>query len=93
MEATEDDMIVLVVVDDDDKSKGLEKNEEPSSESNNDVDNILEIAQKHGEYVEVKLESEDDECDYEYLEDEKVTEVGYGSFALIFCTLLYKSNI
>ncbi|CAH1638057.1 unnamed protein product [Spodoptera littoralis] len=73
MEATEDDMIVLVVVDDE-KTKDLEKEaSESNSESKNEVDNILEIAQKHGEYVEVKLEPEDDNCDYEYLEDETVT--------------------
>ncbi|KAF9418255.1 hypothetical protein HW555_004874 [Spodoptera exigua] len=78
METTEDDMIVLVVVDDDEKSRGSEKevkepDSEPASESNDQVDNILEIAQKHGEYVSVKLDSED-ECDYEYLEDETATE-------------------
>nr|XP_049694198.1 zinc finger protein 33A [Helicoverpa armigera] len=73
---TEDDMIVLVVVDDDDeKAKSSENNSvsEPSI-SSVEVDNIIETAQKHGQYIEVKQEPID-EYQYDYLEEDFKTEV------------------
>lgn len=67
MEA-EDDMIVLVVVDDDDESTKPSEMEFLSSEALNEVDDILEKAQKHGQFIEIKPEPMDDyPCDY--LED------------------------
>uniref|UniRef100_A0A2A4J4K7 C2H2-type domain-containing protein n=1 Tax=Heliothis virescens TaxID=7102 RepID=A0A2A4J4K7_HELVI len=74
---TEDDMIVLVVVDDDDeKAKGSENNSvsEPSVTSD-EVKNIIEAAQKHGEYIQVRQEPADDEYQYDYLEEDFKFEV------------------
>ncbi|KAJ8721883.1 hypothetical protein PYW08_004285 [Mythimna loreyi] len=70
MEA-DDDMIVLVVVDDDEKAKSSEKDFSISTPSATciEVDNIIETAQKHGEYITVKIEPQDDDFQYEYLED------------------------
>lgn len=69
-----DDMIVLVIVDDDEKSNTSEK--EPS-EACTEVDNIIETAEKHGEYITIKSELEDPEHQHDYLEDGNTSEVGH----------------
>lgn len=79
MEA-EDDMIVLVVVDDDEKANPSEK-DFSSSEPCMEVDNIIEAAQKHGEYIQIKIEPEDAEYQCDYIEDGDTSEVA--------CTLLF----
>lgn len=74
---TEDDMIVLVVVDDDEKAKSSEQDTlacEPP-DACIEVDNIIETAQKHGEYIPIKLEPEDDVYQCDYLEDGITSEV------------------
>lgn len=77
MEA-EDDMIVLVVVDDEEKTNipSLEIKREPecSPEDAMEVTDIIETAEKHGEYI-VKIEPEELECDF--LEDEVLQVLWY----------------
>ncbi|CAD0201498.1 unnamed protein product [Chrysodeixis includens] len=59
-----EDMIVLVVVDDEESGKSLEKD---CSQNNTcmRVEDIMETAKKHGQYIDVKTEPEEyEECDY-----------------------------
>lgn len=59
-----EDMIVLVVVDDDESGKPLEKDNFGNSTCMK-VEDIIETAQKHGQYIDMKTEPEDyEECDY-----------------------------
>lgn len=68
-----EDMIVLVVVDDDESGKSLEKDNLVTN-SCMEVENIIETAQKHGQFIDVKTEPEDYE-EYDYLDSEFKPEV------------------
>ncbi|XP_026734809.1 zinc finger protein 260-like isoform X2 [Trichoplusia ni] len=68
-----EDMIVLVVVDDDESGKSLEKDNLVTN-SCMEVENIIETAQKHGQFIDVKTEPEDYE-EYDYLDSEFKPEI------------------